>query len=327
MPYNFVPYFSFPGEADRMARRYEFAENGTGPAGDSARPAGRERSAVSLAADLGGLLDTRPVFESRLHGYDRYQVDEYVIWAEEELATVRRAHDELRARAAATAAELAELRRRPAPPQPAAQPVSELTVVSERVRGILLLASDEASAMVAAATEEAEQLVADARVEADARLEKAALLREAAAAMVEQLREQVARHQAEAAELLERARREADDLLRAAAEERDRLAAEAAERLAQEAARLRQERDAAAAVAAGRLLAARDEVEELRRQRDAVRESLRGLAEHVGEALRTVGAAEPGEPVAQAVPEPTPAEDGAAPREAAGRSVPEALVS
>jgi cell division septum initiation protein DivIVA len=282
-----------------MLRRYEFVDNGAAPADGGSRPP--ELGPVPPGG-LGGLLDTRPLFETRLHGYDRRQVDGYVQEAEEELAAARRAGDQLRARLAERTAELAELRGRPAP----ATGNPDLTALSERVREILRLASDEAAAMVQAATEEADQIVAEARTEAEARLAKTALMRDAVTAMVEQLHERAASQRAEAAGLLERARRQADELLRAAATERDRLAAEAARQRDEEAQLARQQRDSVAAVAAGRLLAVRDEVEDLRRQRDEARASLRRLADQVGQALLAAGAGATDERTVRSVPEPLP---------------------
>lgn len=285
-----------------MLRRYEFADNGAAPAAGGEPSSHVPELGPLPQGGLGGLLDTRPLFETRLHGYDRRQVDGYVQEAEEELLAARRAGDQLRARLAQRTAELAELRGRPAP----ASGNPDLTAVSERVREILRLASDEAAAMVQAATEEADQIVADARTEAEARLAKTALMRDAATAMVEQLHERAAGQRAEAARLLEQARREADELLRAAAAERDRLAAEAVQQREREAQLARQERDSAAAVAAGRLLAVRDEVEDLRRQRDEARAALRRLADQVGEALVAAGADAPDERIVRSVPQPLP---------------------
>lgn len=275
-----------------MLRRVEVVQtrvvqDGSGPEADDV---GSLLPAPGCPGGLDGLLDTRPVFRTRVNGYDRLQVDNYVTWAEEELAATRRAGDHLLARFAVCAAELAEFRRRPAPaPAPVPTPANpDLAVVSERVREILRLASDEAADMIQAATEEADGLVAETRVEAEARLQKTELMREAAVAMVEQMRERVVRERAESVAVLERARQEADELLRVAADERDRLAAEAAERLADDADRARNDRDSAAAMAAGRLLAVQDEVDELRRQRDEARESLRRLTDQIGEALHAV---------------------------------------
>jgi cell division septum initiation protein DivIVA len=244
--------------------------------------------ASTYSGDLDGLLDTRPVFRTRVNGYDRLQVDNYVTWAEEELAAARRAGDHLLARFAVCAAELAEFRRQPVH-GPAPTPANpDLAAVSERVREILQLASDEAADIIEAATEEADGIVADARAEAEAHLQKTELMREAAVAMVEQMRERVVGERAESVALLERARQEADELLRAAAEERDRLAVEAAEQRARDADLARQDRDSAAAESVGRLLAVQEEVDDLRRQRDEARESLRRLTDQIGQALHAV---------------------------------------
>ena len=70
---------------------------------------------LNLSGDLDELLDTRPVFRVRMHGYDRLQVENYVSWAEDEIEATRRAGDHLLKRFAACAAELAEYRRQPAP--------------------------------------------------------------------------------------------------------------------------------------------------------------------------------------------------------------------
>jgi cell division septum initiation protein DivIVA len=274
-----------------MLRRVEVVtsgavQDGSGPEADD--DVGSRLPVPAYSGDLAGLLDTRPVFRTRMNGYDRLQVDNYVSWAEEELAAARRAGDHLLARFAVCAAELAEFRRQP-PPAPVPTPANpDLAAVSERVREILRLASDEASDIIEAATEEADRIVADARVEAEARLQKTEHMREAAVAMVEQMRERVVRERAESVAVLDRARAEAEDLLRAAAAERDRLAAEAADRLALEAEQAQQDRDSAAAVAAGRLLAVQEEVDDLRRQRDEARESLRRLTDQIGEALHAV---------------------------------------
>jgi hypothetical protein len=286
-----------------MLRRVEVVQSGV--VEDAPEPEADDVGSLlptpAYSGDLDGLLDTRPVFRTRVNGYDRLQVDNYVTWAEEELAAARRAGDHLLARFAVCAAELAEFRRQPPVPMPAPAPAPapanpDLAAVSERVREILRLAADEAADIIEAATEEADAIVAEARVEAEAHLQKTELMREAAVAMVEQMRERVVRERAESVAVLEGARQEADELLRAAAEERDRLAAEAAERLAGDADRARQDRDSAAAVAAGRLLAVQDEVDDLRRQRDEARESLRRLTDQIGEALHAVNGVVADEP-------------------------------
>jgi cell division septum initiation protein DivIVA len=220
------------------------------------------RHAVLPRAGLDGLLSTAPVFSARLRGYDPFEVDEYVAWAEGEVAAARREAEHVLARYGACAAEL-EISRRLLAQNPKGRDVS---TVSDRVRDILRLAADEASTMVEAAGEEAEQILAEARLEADARLRKARQVKEMAAATADEMRDLAQRDRADAAALREQARAEADELVGGAVAERDRLAAEAAEA-----------RDQLAAVQA--------ELEDLRRQRDDARASLRRLTDQIEAAL------------------------------------------
>src|SRR3954453_13170318 len=108
------------------------------PADSDPKPdsCGSRPRGLNLSGDFDELLDTRPVFRTRVHGYDKLQVDNYVSWAEGELEGARRAGDHLLARLAACAAELAEHRRRPAPAA-APAPAADLSAVSERVAEIL----------------------------------------------------------------------------------------------------------------------------------------------------------------------------------------------
>jgi cell division septum initiation protein DivIVA len=260
----------------------------TGTEGDD--DAGSLLRPVNLSGDLDELLDTRPVFRVRLHGYDRLQVENYVSWAEDEIEASRRAGDHLMKRFAACAAELAEYRRQPTEPV-----VRELDIsaLSERVREILRLAEVEAEAIVDAAEEEADRIVQEARLEAEARLQKTQEIKAAAVSAVDRLQERAHQDRAAATALLEQAHKEAAELLRQAAQDRDRLAAEAAAHRARQDEEARRQRDAAAAVAAGRLLAAQEEVDGLRRQRAEAHEALRRLTDQIGEALRAVGAPEP----------------------------------
>jgi hypothetical protein len=109
-----------------------------------------------------------------------------------------------------------------------------------------------AAALADAAADEADRILADARLEAEARLQKASAIREMAVEAAE--------------EICTRARREAAEILRSAAEERDR----------------------AAEVAAARLATVQAEVDDLRRQRDEARRSLRQLTDQIGQALQAV---------------------------------------
>ena len=235
-------------------------------------------SRPNLTGDLDGLLGLRPVFRTRMHGYDRLQVDNYAAWAESELDTVRRQVDHLLVRFGNCSAEL-EISRRLLADAPRGR---EVFPVSDRVQEMLQLASDEAAALTAAGAEEAEQILAEARTEADARLRKAHQIKEMAVASADELQEQARRVRAEATAHLEQARRDAAELLREAAVERERLAAEAA-----------RERDRIAAAAAARLAVVQAEVDDLRRQRDQARQSLRGLTDRIGEALQAVAATVP----------------------------------
>lgn len=215
---------------------------------------------------LDSLLSDAPSFRTRVHGYDRLQVDNYVAWAESELASARRQFDDLLARYGGCSAEL-EISRRLLAQAPKGV---DLSSVSDRVRDILRLASDEATAMVEAGREEADHLLAEARVEADARLSKAHQIKEQAAATVEEMLAQARRERTEAATVLERARREAAE----AVAERDRLTREAAG-------------------AHEQLVTVRAELDDLRRQRDGAGTSLRRLHDRIEEALAVLGGGPP----------------------------------
>jgi cell division septum initiation protein DivIVA len=219
------------------------------------------------------MLGDRPVFRTRVNGYDRLQVDNYTAWVEAELATLRREVDHLLARFGESSAEL-EISRRLLADAPRRR---EVFPVSDRVQEMLQLAADEAAALTEAGAREAERIVAEARTEADARLRKAHEIKELAVASADELQVQARRLRAEANGYIEKAKQEAAELLREAAADRDRLAVEAA-----------RERDRIAAVAAVRLAEVQAEVDDLRRQRDEARQSLRGLTDRIGEALQAV---------------------------------------
>lgn len=256
-------------------------EGGTG--GDRLLPLPR----INPAGDLEDLLDHRPAFRRRRRGYDRLQVDNYVTWAESELVAARRYADHVLARYGECAAELEIARRATATPHREV----DLTAVSDRLGELLRLAADEAAEVTASGVDEAERILAEARQEAEARLANVATLRAVATAAVEEAR----RDRAEAADLLRRTRLQAAHLLEEAAAERTRLAAEAQARLAEQEERARRERETAAAEAAARLAAVQAEVDDLRRQRDEARQSLRRLTDQIGEALQSVAVTVSGE--------------------------------
>ncbi|MDP9461557.1 MAG: hypothetical protein M3Q22_15340 [Actinomycetota bacterium] len=241
------------------------------PSTDRADPAGvpgrTGPAAPARPNGLDSLLTTGPVFPVRVHGYDRLQVDNYVAWAESELAVARGEAEHLRARYGACAAEL-EISRRLLAEAPRGRDVSPVT---DRVRDILRLAADEASSMVESAGEEAAQILAEARAEADERLRKAHQIKEVAAATADEMRALASRERAEAAGLLERARAEAADLIGDAPAERDRLVAESAG-------------------ARDQLTALRAEAEDVRRRGDDARAVLLRLTEQIEAALALASA-------------------------------------
>jgi cell division septum initiation protein DivIVA len=158
---------------------------------------------------LDPLLDRRPMFRRRHRGYDRFQVDSYVAWAEAELEAARRQCDYLLSRYGACAAQLETARQAPRP--------SVTGPVSVRLGEMLRLASEEAEVITAAGIDEAERIVTGARVEAEARLRKVAGIREAASAAGDELRAQ--------------AQCEAEQILAGAAAQREAAATEAAAEL------------------------------------------------------------------------------------------------
>ena len=232
-----------------------------GPGGGGAvpePPAATGGPAAGLTGSLDSLLSDAPSFRTRVHGYDRLQVDNYVAWAESEIATARRQLDDLLARYGVCSAEL-EISRRLLAQAPKGV---DFSAVSDRVRDILRLASDEATSMIETGRAEADHLLAEARVEADARLRKAHQIKELAAETADGMIADARHARAEAATVLERARRQAAE----AAAERDRLTDEAAE-------------------VHERLVGVQAELDDLRRQRDDAGATLRRLTDRIGEAL------------------------------------------
>jgi chromosome segregation ATPase len=250
-----------------------FLSAGTGGSGSGADGVGEPGSLPNLAGDLDELMSHRPVFRVRLHGYDRLEVDNYAAWAEGEIGSLRRQVDHLLARFGEASAEL-EISRRLLADAPRGR---EVFPVSERVQAMLRLAADEATAITEAGEAEVERLLAEARTEADARLRKAHEIKELAVAGADELLEQARRDRAEAAAVRNRAAVEAAELLQEAAAERELLAEEAA-----------REREQAAVAANAQLAAVQADVDDLCRQRDEARHSLRELTDRIGDALQAV---------------------------------------
>lgn len=245
----------------------------SGAADGKRRGAGRATGVPNVKGDFDELLSERPVFRTKLNGYDRLEVDNYTVWAEGELVALRRQLDHLLSRFGSASAEL-EISRRLLADAPRGR---EAFPVSDRVQEILRLAADEAAALTEAGAREAEALLAEARTEADARLRKAHGIKEMAVEAADEILTHARRDRAAAAAAIEQARAEAAEIVREGERERERLAAEGA-----------RERDEAVAAATAHLAAVQAEVDDLRNQRDQARQSLRALTDRIGEALRAV---------------------------------------
>ncbi|MGY1779932.1 hypothetical protein [Geodermatophilus sp. SYSU D01036] len=207
------------------------------------RPTGPERPRPNVSGDLPTVLEAGPMFGRAVAGYDRFQVDTYVQWAEDQLATADREREHLVTRLLSTRAALDEARAQLGHSSGG----GEFLQLSRRIGSMLAAAADEAEGMRAegeaawvAASEQAERVVARAqRTLADAEAEAD---RTAAAAA------------AHGAECAARAARLLDDAERSAAATRAEAAARldevraAERRAAADADRVRQraEEDAAA---------------------------------------------------------------------------------
>jgi cell division septum initiation protein DivIVA len=235
-------------------------------------PQPRNRRRPNVSGDLPTLFETAPMFRRVVAGYDRYQVDTYVRWAEDELATADREREHLLGRHLSTRAALDEAHELLAHSAGG----GEFLTVSRQIGSMLAAAADEAeglrseaAAERSAAATEAQQLSAQAdRVLADAVAEARRMAEEA----VTETERMVAEAAAQAGRLIEdaeltgsEARAEADARL-AKVRDIEQRAAEYADQLRRQAAT-----DAAAA-----LVQARDEVigmlttgREARRRADA----------------------------------------------------------
>lgn len=124
------------------------------------------RARPNVSGDLPALLQAGPMFRRTLAGYDRFQVDTYVRWAEDELVAADRQREHLLARSLETQAALAEARTLLA--HSAAG--GEFLQVSRRVGSMLADAADEAETIRAEADNHRSVACAQAAaVTADAR--------------------------------------------------------------------------------------------------------------------------------------------------------------
>jgi hypothetical protein len=237
-----------------------------------------DRARPNVAGDLPTVFQAAPMFRRTVAGYDRFQVDTYVAWAEDELATADREREHLLSRHVRTRAALEEARELLSHSPGGA----EVTRLSARIGSMLAAAADEATGIRAdaeadrcAAAHQAERMIAEAeRVLADAEAEAELLVADAVA---------------DAADLHVQAGRIVDEAELSAAEVRVEVEARWAKvrqmelRAAEQAGRTREQagRDAAAA-----RLQARDEVvrmldtgREARRRADEAAAAIRARQE------------------------------------------------
>jgi cell division septum initiation protein DivIVA len=250
-----------------------------------------ERRRPTLTGDLRHLFRPGPIFKRAPLGYDRFQVDTYVRWAEDELADAGRLREDLVGRYVQLRAEHEEAQRLLGH----TAGVREALQLVPRIGSVIATAAQEADGMradAAAERAEAERLVAEARAEA------ARLVAEATAE-AERL---VAEARAEAAEVhAEAARRlaAAEGTAAQARADAERCAAEVAatrQRAAEEAERVRSGAAAdatdAQAHARAEVLRLLDGAREQRRRTDAEAAALRERQDREAAERRAVLVAE-----------------------------------
>jgi cell division septum initiation protein DivIVA len=288
------------GEAARSASALELVLG--------AEPEERERPNVS--GDLPTVFEVAPMFRRAVVGYDRFQVDSYVQWAEDELATADRERRHLEVRHLRTQAALDEAQQLLSHSSAGA----EFLQVSRRIGSVLAVAADEADGMrahaeadraaaraeaqravavaerlLADAEAEAQRMVAEATTEAehvlaraDHMVDQAERALEAAYAEAEVRLEHVAATELRAAEDADLVRRiAADDAAAARLRARDEIV-----RMLDTAREERRRADAAAAAArerldreaAGRYVSLVAEVEALEQRRDTLRAEIEAMS-------------------------------------------------
>jgi DivIVA domain-containing protein len=243
-------------------------------------------SADEHATDLIPLLgDDEPHFDIAMRGYDRRQVEEYVGRIEAELVEAQAARDTALATSADRAAQLANreahiesLKRQAVKATEKLNPAN----VSDRIRDMLQLATDEAAQTRRAAEEEAERVLSAARADAER-------VRTEAAAEQQRLIASAKQRSAEADQKLAQARLQAStELDTAKAEIAKRAEAAAAER-AQLDADAKAARDDADRLAEQRRKTADDDFEiTLRARRSAAEKAAQADHETAAQAARTL---------------------------------------
>jgi hypothetical protein len=107
-----------------------------------------ERQHPNLSGDLPTVLEAAPMFRRVVAGYDRFQVDTYVRWAEDELATAAREREHLLARHLKTWTALEEARQLLSHSSGG----GEFLQLSRRIGTMLAAAADDAERIRAEAT-------------------------------------------------------------------------------------------------------------------------------------------------------------------------------
>jgi hypothetical protein len=273
-----------------------------------------DRAHPNVSGDLPAVLQVGPMFRRALAGYDRFQVDTYVRWAEDELVAADRQREHLLARQLETRAALAEARTLLSHSSAG----GELLQVSQRIGAMLAAAADEAEtiraeadnhrsvacAQAEAVTTDARRVLAEAeagaiRTLAQAASRATAMIVEAGRKVAEaeqagrQVRAEAEAHLAEARAVESRALAQADRVRSRATEEvaaarlsaREEIVAmlgtgrEERRRAYAEAAAVREALDREAVRRRAALLA---ETAELERRRDALRAELQTAPHPVG---------------------------------------------
>lgn len=193
-------------------------------------------AAEDQSTELLPLLDSDdPFFDVTMRGYDKRQVDDYVARALAQIAELTTARDAALATSADRAAQLASreaqiesLRAQAAKKTETLDPAA----VSDRIRGMLQLATEEAAQTRRGAEMEAERVLAAAQADAErTRAEAAEELQRLTANAAQRSAEadqKLAQARTQAIAELDNARAEAARIVQAAQAERDRLDAEAA---------------------------------------------------------------------------------------------------
>jgi hypothetical protein len=228
----------------------------------------------NVSGDLPTVLEAAPMFRRVVAGYDRFQVDTYVRWAEDELATAAREREHLLTRHLETWADLEDARQLLAHSSGG----GEFLQASRRIGTMLAAAADEAERIRAEATS-ARSHAAGQATRTVARAEQALVDAEAAAGrLLAEGATQVENATAHARRIVDHAEQTGREI-RAAAEARLTGARAVTLRAAEHARRIHRQ---AAEVGSAARLQARDEIvqmlgtaREQRRRSDAEAAAIR----------------------------------------------------